>query len=315
MYVKIDRLEFVVTWKCNSACKHCLVGDKRTSKAALSPELAARIVRQVAGVYPLKSMMIFGGEPLLFPDVVCAVHGAAKDCGVPRRDIITNAGYPRSDVEFRKLARRLSESGVTNASVSVDAFHQEHIPVETIERNVQALLDAGIAVDWDPCWVISADHQNPWNKRTWEILEALAHLAVPAVTESDGNVVQPAGNALRWLREYLPPRTPAPDGACEDVPYAGRPDKVTSISVEPDASVSVCKDLTIGDAHEQNVVDILRDYDPYRIPEMAAILRGGVAGLREFAGSSGITPDPVGYYSICDECVDLRRKLAVTAPR
>ena len=308
-YVDVHRLEFVVTWTCNSRCKHCLVGQKRGSKSSLSAELAVRMVKQIADAYSPTSMMTFGGEPLLFPEVVCAVHEAAKDRAIPRRDIITNAGYPPSEREFRKVAVRLAESGVTHAAVSVDAFHQEHISVATVERNVRLLLDAGISVLWNPCWVVSPEHENRWNERTRKIIDAL-HLSIPAVTESDGNVVQPSGNALKWLRDYLPTKTLAPEGTCEDVPYAGRLDKITSISIEPDGSVMVCKDLLIGNANEQDVGDMLSRYDPYRIPEAAAILRGGMAEVEELARGKGITLEPTGYYSICDKCVDLGRKLA-----
>ncbi len=308
-YVDVRRLEFVVTWRCNSMCKHCSVAEKRGSKSLLRAQLAGRIVRQIADAYSLTSMMTFGGEPLLFWEVVCAAHEAAKDCGIPRRDIITNAGYPPSEPEFRKVAEGLAESGVTHAAVSVDAFHQEHVSVTTVEQNVRLLLDVGISVVWNPCWVVSREQKNRWNERTRKVIDAL-HLSIPAVAESEGNVVQPSGNALKWLGEYLPTKTMAPEGACEDVPYAGRLDNINSISIEPDGSVMVCNDLSIGNANEQDVVEVLRRYDPCRIPETAAILRGGVAELEEFAWQKGITPEPTGYYSICDKCIDLRSKLA-----
>ena len=254
--------------------------------------------------------MTFGGEPLLFPEVVCAIHETAKFCGIVRREIITNAGYPRSETGFRRLANRLAESGVTHAAVSVDSFHQEYIPISIIEHNVRALIDAGISVDWDPCWFISEKDNNPWNERTRAVLSELSHLPVPAVTESEGNIVQPAGNALNWLNDFIPPKTLVPEGTCEDVPYANRLDKVTSISIEPDGSISVCKEFSIGNAGQRDIVEILRSYDPYQIPEMRAILQGGVAKLAELACARGVEPDPTGYYSICDMCISLRGKLS-----
>ena len=253
--------------------------------------------------------MTFGGEPLLFPEVVCAIHEAAKTSGIGRREIIANAGWPRSEAKFRAVALKLAESGVTNIAVSVDGFHQEHIPIGLIERNVRSLLDAGISVGWNPCWVISKEHRNPWNERTKSVIRDLGHLPVP---EAYGNTVQPAGNALKWLRNFMPPKTAMPIGSCEDVPYAGRLDQVTSISVEPDGSISVCKEFAIGNAKQRDVVDILQSYNPYEIPEMKAILHGGTAGLAEFVYRRGIVPDPNGYYSICDMCIDLRRKLALS---
>jgi hypothetical protein len=312
-YINVERIEFVITFRCNSHCKHCSVdrGKRGLKPAAINSELATQIVKKVAREYSPTSVMTFGGEPLLFPEVVCAIHEAAKTSGISRREIITNAGWPRSETGFRAVALKLAESGVTDVAVSVDGFHQEHIPIDVVEHNVRALVDAGISVGWNPCWVISKDHRNPWNERTKSVLRDLGHLPV---TESYGNTVYPAGNALKWLLDFMPSKTAMPIGSCEDVPYAGRLDQVTSISVEPDLSISVCKQFAIGNAGESDVLDILQSYNPYEIHEMKAILHGGTTDLREFAYRKGIALDPSGYYSICDMCIDLRRKLAKLSP-
>lgn len=228
-------------------------------------------------------------------------------CGIASRSIITNAGYPRSEKESRTVALKLAESGVTQINVSVDAFHQEHIPISIVEQNVRALLDVGISVRWNPCWVISEEDKNSWNERTREILNTLGHLHV---RESEGNTVSPAGNALKYLKDYIPEKILVPDKYCGDMPYTSRLDNIASVSIEPDGNIAVCNNFSIGNAGERNVSDILQNYDPYKIPEMAAILQGGLAGLVDFARQQGVTPHPDGYFSICDECIDLRRRLA-----
>jgi len=73
--------------------------------------------------------MTFGGEPMLYPEAVYAIHQTAKDCGIGIREIITNAGWRTSGENSRLIASKLSESGVTNMCISVDAFHQEYIPL------------------------------------------------------------------------------------------------------------------------------------------------------------------------------------------
>jgi pyruvate-formate lyase-activating enzyme len=305
----IHRLEFSVTYRCNAHCKHCQVGeDKRASHpAAIDGELAARIVHRVAGAYQLRSLMTFGGEPLLYPDAVCAIHAAATQEGIPHRSIITNAGVPRSEAAFREVARRLAESGVNGVWISVDAFHQEHIPVEIVARNVRALADAGIdELVWNPCWVVSREHDNPWNRRTRDVLATLAHL--PA-REDAGNTVQPKGHAPESLADYLPPKVPLPTGTCGDMPYTDPLDAVGCVSIEPDGGVSVCEDLIIGNAAQRDIIEILNGYDPRQVPETRAILEGGMAELVELARGRGIEPDPTGYYSICDMCTSLRRRM------
>jgi hypothetical protein len=311
-YVDIKRIEFVVTWQCNSSCKHCSVADQKISRlSVIDADVAIKIVKEITGAYSPTSIMTFGGEPLLYPEVVCAIHRTAADCGIDRREIITNAGWPQSERKFQAVARELADSGVNNIAVSVDAFHQEHIPVDVVGRNVGALINAGIPVGWNPCWVVSREHKNPWNERTKAILSALENMTgIVRDKEDEGNNVQPAGRALNWLREYFPPKTKTPQGKCEDVPYAGRLDRVTCISIEPDADIKVCNEYSIVNASERNVIDILQDYDPHKDPEAEAVIIGGTAKLVEYARNKGILPDPDGYYTICDMCVDLRRKLA-----
>jgi hypothetical protein len=307
-YVKITRIEFIVTNRCNSRCRHCLIDiEKRNLKpTAISIELSTRVIKEIASKYSPQSIMTFGGEPLLFPEVVCSIHQTARDCGIGKREIITNAGWKHSEIESRIMAKKLAESGVTDMAISVDGFHQEYIPVHIVEQNVRMLVDVGISVAWNPCWVISKEHDNTWNTRTKAILGDLRHLSVP---ELDGNIVQPAGNALKMLSEFLPEKTLSPEGSCEDVPYAGRLDQIDCISIEPNGDVAVCKQFYIGNAAKQNTIDILQNYNPHAIPEMEAIFQGGMATLEEYAMQKGVTPSSEGYFSICDKCIDLRQKI------
>jgi len=218
---------------------------------AIDDELAGNIIDGITRDYTPNSIMTFGGEPLLFLNTVCVIHKAAKSHGISSREIITNAGWPRSATEFQDVAFRLAESGVTTIAISVDSFHQQYILLEVIERNVKSLKSAGIPkLGWNPCWVISREDDNPWNRHSREILHRLHYLEVP---ESFGNTVQLAGNALIHLRDYMPAKVSDPAGSCEDVPYGNRLDNITSISIEPDGSIAVCKELIIGNAKAREI--------------------------------------------------------------
>jgi hypothetical protein len=309
-FLDVHRIEFAITFRCNSHCKHCQVGqeERASHPVALDGALAAQIVRQVAGSYDIRSVMTWGGEPLLYPDVVCAIHQAAMESGIAHRSLLTNAGVPRSEAAFQSVAGRLAESGVKSVYISVDSFHQECVPLQVVERNARALVDAGInEVAWNPCWVVSREHDNPWNRQTRGILDALSHLNI---REDDGNVVQPDGNALTWLAPYLPDKVPMPAGSCEDVPYGARLDEMDCIGIEPDGAVSICYEWTIGNATEEDILAVLDGYDPYAIPEAKALLEGGVAALVELARARGVELDPDGYYSICDLCRSMRSEFA-----
>lgn len=236
--------------------------------------------------------MTFGGEPLLYPEIVCAIHEQAKKMGIPVRDVITNGLWSTRTEKIQEIAQNLAKSGVTEVSISVDCFHQEFIPLKTVKKAANSLIAAGIeCISWNPCWVVSKDHDNKYNRRTKTILQKLRNLHVE---ESKGNSVQPKGRARTSLSEFLPPRTLVPKGKCGEMPYTEALDSVKTISVEPDGRVAVCENFYIGNAFKSDIIDTLENYDPFKIPEAKSILEKGMNGLIKWAKNKDIEPRPEG---------------------
>jgi MoaA/NifB/PqqE/SkfB family radical SAM enzyme len=308
-YLIVDRIEFIVTYLCNSKCGHCQLGEEEKGKmfpSHVDKDKAIEIVRKVGQAYAPKSIMTFGGEPLLYPEIVCAIHQQAKKVGIAIREIITNGFWSTKAERIQEIAQNLAKSGVKEVSISVDGFHQEFIPLKTVKKTANSLIAAGIEpVSWNPCWVVSKDHDNKHNRRTKTILQKLRNLQVE---ESEGNRVQPKGRACSSLAEYLPPRTSVPKGKCGEMPYTEALDSVKTISVEPDGRVAICENFYIGNAFESDIIDILENYDPFRIPEAKSLLEKGMDGLTKWAKNRGVEPRPEGYYNICHMCTDLRER-------
>ena len=127
-YLKnLEKIEFVVTYACTGRCKHCSEGDHSTCGAHIDPEVAARAVKKVAQAYPIKTVMTFGGEPLLYPDVVYAVMNAASELKIHKRQVITNGYFSKDEKRIREVAWHLADVGVNDLRLSADAFHQEYI--------------------------------------------------------------------------------------------------------------------------------------------------------------------------------------------
>jgi MoaA/NifB/PqqE/SkfB family radical SAM enzyme len=305
----VERIEFVVTYLCNSKCSHCQLTEEEKSKMFpnhVDKDKAVETVRKVGKAYAPKSIMTFGGEPLLYPKIVYAIHEEAKKAGIPLREVITNGFWSTKTEKIEEIARNLAKSGVNEVSISVDGFHQQYIPLETVRKAAVSSVEAGIQrVEWNPCWVVSKNHGNKHNRRTRAILKKLR---TPHVEEGEGNNLQPEGRALSTLKEFLPPRTPLPKGKCGDIPYTEKLDSVRTISIEPDGRVAVCKNFHIGNAFETDIIDILDNYDPFKIPEAKVILEKGMNGLVSWAKKRGVEPKPEGYYNVCDTCTDLRER-------
>ena len=69
-------------YACTGQCKHCSEGDHTSCGERIDPGIAADAVRKIAAEYDIKTVMTFGGEPLLYPDAVYAIMTAAKELNV-----------------------------------------------------------------------------------------------------------------------------------------------------------------------------------------------------------------------------------------
>jgi pyruvate-formate lyase-activating enzyme len=246
-YLKnLEKIEFVVTYACTGRCKHCSEGDHKSCGEHIDPAVAADAVKKIAAAYPIKTVMTFGGEPLLYPQAVCAVMKAAKESGVPRRQIITNGYFSKDVARIREIVEQIADAGVNDLLLSADTFHQEYIPLELVKLFAIAAKSAGIPIRIQPAWLVSREDGNEYNLKTKEIIAEFAPLGIE---EADGNVIFPEGNALKYFSEYFTNDIP-------ENPYVEDPTDVRCISFNPDGAV-------LGDnVYEKDIIEIIEDYNP-----------------------------------------------------
>jgi len=254
---------------------------------------AATAVKHCAKRFSVDSLMTFGGEPLLFADAVCRIHATARDAGIPRRQLITNGFFSHDDAEIDKVAQALCESGINDVMLSVDAFHQETIPVESVMQFANALVKYGIpSLRVHPAWVVNAENDNKYNVETKRLLKLFADRGIRA---SNGNNISLSGNASKYLAEYYPPS--ADMDLSEPCGWLG---ELNCISINPNGAVSACAE--IGNIYNDDILDIIDNYNPYSIPVLREVMNGGVAQLVEFAKAQGFPVDISDCRSTCDVC-------------
>ena len=230
-YLKnLNRIEFVMTYACTGKCKHCSEGGHAESGEHIDGKAAATAVKEIAGQYAIQSVMTFGGEPLLYPEDVCEIHAAAREAGIGKRQLITNGYFSKDENRSVEVARMLADSGVNDILLSVDAFHQETIPLAPVLCFAKAVLAAGVPVRISPAWLVSREHENPYNEKTREVIAEVTGLGIPV---SGGNIIFPSGNALKYLGEYFEKY-----GEPEN-PYIDDPQDIRCISFNPDGTTEV----------------------------------------------------------------------------
>lgn len=306
-YIDLNRLEFSITDLCSSSCRHCSVKKHEEQKIHIDKSWAVNTIKRASERYKLESIMTFGGEPLLFPETVFAIHKAALDAGVPVRQIITNGYWTKDMAKIEEIAFGLAESGVNKILISVDAFHQEYIPVEAVKKAAKALQKySSINLKWSPCWVVSEKDHNQYNEVTNKILKELEELNINV---GRGNVVSPEGAALENLKEYLPKKKNLLKSRCTDMPYTDPLDSIKSVSIESNGDVAVCRGFRIGNVANEDINAILDSYDPYKNPLMKIIIEKGMEGLLEISENKGIKVDTRNFYSICELCIFIRKRI------
>ena len=246
-YLKnLNKIEFVVTYACTGRCKHCSEGEHNSCGERIDPQIAADAVRKIAVEYDIQTVMTFGGEPLLYTDAVFAIMKTAKELNIPKRQIITNGYFSKNADKMADVAENLALCGVNDLLLSVDAFHQETIPLDVVKRFAAAAKKCGIPIRLQPAWLVNAADDNPYNRKTREILDSFTDMEIPV---GEGNIIFPEGNALKYLAEYFTDELP-------ENPYVEDPRDVRCVSFSPNG------DVLSENVYERDIMGIIRDYVP-----------------------------------------------------
>ncbi|MCL2426664.1 MAG: radical SAM protein [Oscillospiraceae bacterium] len=309
-FISITRIEFIVTWQCGGKCKHCQSGNEINQPSSHSHVLmdyATEAIYKLSTAYEVESVMTFGGEPLYYPEVTAAIHEAATKCSIKTRQIITNGYFTNNPEKSSAVANSLADSGVNSLLLSVDALHQEHIPLEPVRQFARNIVEAEIpgAILY-PAWVVDRQHRNPYNTKTKEILEQFADIAIDV--GCNDNVIYPSGHAAKFLRDYYGKTELNLSESCISVPYSELLTDIKTISIVPNGDVMVCG-FVIGNIYREDIIDVVTRYNPYENDAMRAILRNGIAGLVEYAEAQGVTIDTAEYCNTCDVCHAIVKQL------
>ena len=302
-YINLNRIEFVVTNACSGKCKHCSWGELPDNGKGIDADLAVSVVKQLAERFEITSLMTFGGEPLLFADTVCKIHAAARDVGIDGRSIITNGFFTKDESRIDEVAKNICDSGVNYIMLSVDAFHQEFVPIDPVTKFAEALLTHEIPLlKVHPAWVVKEECENTYNAETKRLLKIFSDKGIAV---SNGNNIIPFGNAWKYLSEFYPPPSNVDLSVpCGSAPYSSRPDNIDCVSINPNGDVIAC--VKIGSIYHDNILDIIDGYDPHKIPAIKAVLDGGVSELLRYAESLGIDTDVSDCRSACCVCKKVR---------
>ncbi len=322
-FVDLERVELILTYRCNSNCSHCLIQPHIYHNETLSVSNVRKITENICKFHNPISIMGFGGEPILAIESCIEMLKVAKKYQIPHRQILSN-GYwvknlNKNNIKnIKRIGHRLADAGLNSIKISVDFFHQENIPIE-IPLEVGKVLDMldVSEVEFSPRWIGGKDVENIYNTKTKDYLSKVKDEALKI---DEGDVIQKRGNALKELSAYFKPIKITGDEKCPllDEDFEGNVSKnesshsllnIKNICISPTGDVIVGKNIIIGNAISEDLTDILANYNPFEFPDLAAIIRKGLRGLMDLGEKEGIKLPKGPFYSVCDACLKWRKSL------
>jgi MoaA/NifB/PqqE/SkfB family radical SAM enzyme len=134
--------------------------------------------------------------------------------------------------------------------------------LDPVKYFAESLIRYGIQrLRTHPAWLIDKKDVNQYNRETVRIINEFKDIGIEP---SGGNIIFPAGNAIKNLKDYFPFSDENDIFVpCGSLPYTGRLDEITCLGINPNGNVLACS-VAIGNVYENNIVEIIKSYDPYK---------------------------------------------------
>jgi len=139
---RLFRVGLLLTERCDVACRHCWFSCGPDRDATMSRGLAEGVIDQ-AGALGARWMSFTGGEPFLEHRLLLDLVAYASARGL-HTEAVTNCNWAKDRRGAVGRLKPLAEAGLTALNMSVDDFHQEHVPVERVRRCFDAAKELGL---------------------------------------------------------------------------------------------------------------------------------------------------------------------------
>jgi len=258
----ITGLHLLLTYQCNFECDHCFVNSRPEAKGVMKISDIKQILAEAKRVGNVKWIYFEGGEPFLYYQIMLWGLRAAKDYNF-NGGIVTNAYWATSVKDAREWLTPISEIGISDLSISDDAYHYDESEENLAKNAYKAAKDLELPVDK----IVIEDPKECFKKIEWK--------GKPVV---EGRVLF-KGRAAEKLVEGLPRKPWIEFDKCLDEDFSNQ----SRVHIDPFGYVHVCQGISIGNMKKTPLHVLLTVFDPETHPICGPILRGGPAELvREY---------------------------------
>jgi MoaA/NifB/PqqE/SkfB family radical SAM enzyme len=277
---------------CNSTCDHCFVYSSPNAPGTFTSNQIRRLLNEAIKIGTIEWIYFEGGEPFLFYPIMLEGIKISRNMGF-KVGVVTNAYFATDDKDIEIWLKPLFELRIADLSISNDPYHYEDdIENPAIRARKVALKlkmpSKEIHIDKP---VVTTDVDKGLGKGN------------PVV----GGSTMFRGRAVEKLLAGLPQRSWADLNECpyEDLETPKR------VHLDPYGNVHLCQGLSMGNAWEEPLSEIVKKYDATSHPICSPLLRGGPALL---AKEYQVKHDDM-YVDACHFCYMIRLQLLDRFPQ
>lgn len=137
-------IHFLLSYKCDSECDHCFVYSSPRAKGTFTLNQMKKVFKELSKIETIEWIIFEGGEPLLFYPLMYEGIKIAHDMGF-RTGIVTNAYWATSEEDAELWLKPLHDLGVSDISISDDAFHYEDKEASPAKHALNAARRLGMS--------------------------------------------------------------------------------------------------------------------------------------------------------------------------
>jgi hypothetical protein len=302
-------LGIILSYRCHSACKHCLYNcGPRWEKEAMSPRALREALEIVTDLPRRPQVHLTGGEPFLHFELLLEGARAATELGIPCY-VETSASWCIDENQAVERLRALREAGLQAVLISCSPFHAERVPPIRTMRAIHVAVKVfgpERVIVYLPDFIelvqgFGVERPTPLSRYEEEFgLERARQILWGGYGIMSGGR---AGYRLGHLVPHYPAETWRGENCAGELLYAQH----SHLDLYGNYIPAFCGGLTLGDWRD--LPQLLGD--PQRYPPLVQVLtERGPCGLYEYARETfAYQALPGGYTGKCHLCVDVRRRL------
>ena len=241
-----------------------------------------------------------GGEPFFdYKHLIQCFEVAREEGMLPLGKLETNGFWCKSEGMARERLTEIKGFGVLELVLSSDAFHQEFVPVETVQRAYrigrEILGEKAVRVNIQDFLDDPIDMMKLTVKEKMDVFREV-------LQKHSWRLVGRAAKTLAHLVKKHPKETFAKDRCAWKL--LGK----RSIHIDPYGNVfpSICSGIILGNAKKKPLSEILRTFESREHPMLKTLAERGPLPLLEEAIRHGFQEDGEGYVSKCHLCFAVR---------